>query len=200
VTSRRIAADQYRGEPNPLQRLILETKRNRNVTYRDIEKKSGYRDDGRPIVYWQTIAALATKPMKAPPNSATIAALARGLDLNESLIVAAIGETMGYREPLPPQASSLAHALAARVDILDDPDERAHILGTMSRLLDAAEARENAQLEAEDPSDLLDVPADDVSSHGEIALKFLDSMQDADLDDLQEAIGNLKAVRRSGDR
>lgn len=126
----------------PLQRLILETCQTYGWSYRAVAERAGLREDGRPALHHNTVQRLATQRQQRSPSPRIVEALARGLNVPTAVVVAAVAESLGYREAAPGgREFSLAHALAERVDALDDDEERALILKVMERLASAAEAK-----------------------------------------------------------
>src|SRR6266700_6010625 len=80
---------------NPLQRLIQQRLRERNLSYGEVARRGGL---PRSTVY--TLAT--TRNLVRPPRPATIDALAKGLDVPVSAVRAAAAESAGlhyYDEP-----------------------------------------------------------------------------------------------------
>jgi hypothetical protein len=130
------------GEPTALQELILEAKRGEDdISYARLAARAGRRPDGRPWMLPGQIQKYATLTLEDPPRPAAITGLARALRRPERVVRAAIGETFGFRDPLPEEVRGLsyAHGLAERADALDDPVVRQKVLWAWEHLLRSVE-------------------------------------------------------------
>jgi hypothetical protein len=127
---------------NALQRLIAEVKASSNdISYARLAERAGFQDDGTPWIQRQQIQKFATLPLKRPPRDAAVVGLARALRVTESTVRAAVGESLRYRDPLPGDRANytFAHALADRIDGIDDGETRSRVLWAVERLVRAVE-------------------------------------------------------------
>lgn len=144
---RRDADEQRLADPDlpPFHRLTLRAKRDRGLTYREIERLGGRRPDGRPYILGRVAQRMMTTPMDGAPSENSIIGLSAALNITERRLREAISVTLGLSpDSMPTGGGTLAHAYADRINALASPKEREHILGTVRRLLDAAEALEFA--------------------------------------------------------
>lgn len=144
--TRRDADAERLADPNlpPFHRLALTAKRDRGLTYREIERLGGRRPDGRPYILSRVAQRMMTTPMDGAPSENSIIGLSAALNIPERQLREAISITLGLSpDSMPTGSGTLAHAYADRINLLD-PEERKHILGTMRRLIEAAEALEYA--------------------------------------------------------
>lgn len=117
---------------NPLQRLIRQRLRERNLSYGEVARRGGL---PRSTVY--TLAT--TRNLVRPPRPATIDALARGLDVPVSVVRAAAAESAGlhYYDQAPPgqpQAGDQERdLLIASINELS-PEDRRHVAALVESL------------------------------------------------------------------
>ena len=121
---------------NPLQRLIQERLRDRGWSYGVVARRGGL---PRSTVY--TLAT--TRNLVRPPLSATIDALARGLDVPVSVVRAAAAESTGlhYYDEAPAGQQDAGdrerELLIASIDELS-PDDRRHVAALVDSLRNRA--------------------------------------------------------------
>ena len=117
---------------NPLQRLILDQMRERDLSYGDVARRGGL---PRSTVY--TLAT--TRNLARPPRPATLDGLARGLDLPVSAIRAAAAESTGlhYYDDVPATPEHPGdperELLIASIDELT-PEDRRHVAALVESL------------------------------------------------------------------
>jgi transcriptional regulator with XRE-family HTH domain len=117
---------------NPLQRLIQQRLREQGWSYGEVARRGGF---PRSTVY--TLAT--TRNLARPPRPATIAALAKGLDVPVSAVRAAAAESTGlhYYDEIPAereQRSDLERELLiASIDELT-PEDRRHVAALVESL------------------------------------------------------------------
>jgi transcriptional regulator with XRE-family HTH domain len=123
---------------NPLQRLIQQRLRERNMSYGEVSRRGGL---PRSTVY--TLAT--TRNLVRPPRPATIDALAKGLDVPVSMVRAAAAESTGlhYYDAVPdydtgPVGENAAgdqerELLIASIDELS-PEDRRHVTALVESL------------------------------------------------------------------
>jgi hypothetical protein len=131
------------GGPNALQKLILEAKHNENCSYVHLANRAGLRDNGQPWINKSQIQKFATRPLKRPPRAEAVVGLALALRVSKSVVRAAVGESLRYRDPVPGERGgfSYAHALADRVDAIPDGEDRGRVLWAWEHLLRGVEPR-----------------------------------------------------------
>jgi transcriptional regulator with XRE-family HTH domain len=121
---------------NPLQRLIQERLRGRGWSYGVVARRGGL---PRSTVY----ALATTRNLVRPPLSATIDALARGLDVPVSVVRAAAAESIGlhYYDEAPAGQHDAddreRELLIASIDELS-PDDRRHVAALVESLRNRA--------------------------------------------------------------
>jgi transcriptional regulator with XRE-family HTH domain len=117
---------------NPLQRLIQQCLRERQLSYGDVARRGGL---PRSTVY--TLAT--TRNLVRPPRPATIDALAKGLDVPVSMVRAAAAESTGlhYYDEAPPgrrrSGDDERDLLMASIDELSAEDRR-HVAALVESL------------------------------------------------------------------
>jgi transcriptional regulator with XRE-family HTH domain len=117
---------------NPLQRLIQQRLRERNLSYGEVSRRGGL---PRSTVY--TLAT--TRNLVRPPRPATIDALAKGLDVPVAVVRAAAAESTGlhYYDEAPAGESAPGdqerELLIASIDELS-ADDRRHVAALVESL------------------------------------------------------------------
>ncbi len=141
--------------PNALQKLIAEYKAgNDDISYARLARNAGERDDGTAWINRSQIQKFATRRLKRPPRDEAVTGLARALETTESVVKAAVGESLEYRDPLPGEVRghSYAHALAVRIDKVDDAVARGKLLWALEQMVSAVEGRSAPERAAARPA------------------------------------------------
>jgi transcriptional regulator with XRE-family HTH domain len=181
----------------PIQALISQVQKATGWSFRDISANAGDRPTGGPRLPVSTVQKIARNPLQRSPNLKTVEALAAGLRVPVGVVTAAIGETLGFREAAPGgRGFSLAHALAERIDTLVDDAERGHILGTVERLVTAAEAKATSRdLEQQTVN-----VEESAAEFGETAARLLDLVEESTDPEIAGMLDALRKLRDLAER
>jgi transcriptional regulator with XRE-family HTH domain len=129
---------------NPLQELIQGRLAERRWSYGDVARRG---DLPRSTVY----KLATTDRLHRPPQAATLAALARGLDVPLEVVNAAAtsaaGLSVGNQSPIPPEVAALVADLARL-----SPADRQHVAALVESLLRLSPAEAVAEGSSATPS------------------------------------------------